>query len=104
MPPAWSSPPEIGLKRTSTNPFSIELFGKTHQGNVPLPDCSSTLGLLGALASAFTAQRGVPFPVTPCCQPAGSAPGASLSKLIVSANAELAAKIETAATQALCIQ
>ena len=26
-------------KRTSTNPFSIAVFGMTHHGNVPLPDC-----------------------------------------------------------------
>src|SRR5436190_22859286 len=99
-PPAWSALPEMGLKRTSTNPFSTTVFGRTHQGKGPLPDCCSTFGLLGALASCCTAHFGVPFPVTPCRQLAGNAPGASVSKLMVSANAAPVAKIVAAAMQA----
>src|SRR6185437_4381681 len=100
-PPAWSSRPESGLNRTSAKPFSTDVLRSTHQGKVPLPDCSSTFGLLGALASAFTAQRGVPLPVTPCSQPPGSAPGESPSKLIVSANAAPAANMDAAVMHAL---
>src|SRR4051812_48596237 len=81
-------------------PFSTCALLKTHQGNVPLPDCSSTLGLLGAVGSGLTAQRGVPFPVTPCCQAEGNAPLASPSKLIVSAKAAPVAKMVAAAMQA----
>src|SRR5436190_3852534 len=99
-PPAWSALPEMGLKRTSTNPFSTTVFGMTHQGNGPLPDCCSTFGLLGALESARTAHFGFPFPVTPCCHALGSEPGASLSKLMVSANAAVLAKMVAAAMQA----
>src|SRR5919206_58849 len=76
-PPAWSCLPESALKRTSTKPFSSEVFGSTHHGNVPLPDCSSTLGLLGAASSVRTFHCGAPRPVTPCCHPAGSPPGFS---------------------------
>src|ERR1041384_1908196 len=82
MPPAWSSRPSSGLNLTSTKPFSTELARSTHHGKVPLPDCCSTLGALGAEASCRTAQRGFPLPVTPCSQAAGSAPGAPVSKLI----------------------
>src|SRR3954466_11849966 len=67
------------------NPFSTELPRSTHQGNVPVPDCWSTFGALGADASCRTAQRGVPLPVTPCSQAAGSVPGVSVSKLSVCA-------------------
>ena len=35
----------------------------THQGNVPLPVCLRTLGLLGAVASPSTCQRGLPRPM-----------------------------------------
>src|SRR5712692_3788651 len=99
-PPAWSSLPEIALKRTSTKPFSTAAFGSTHQGNVPLPDCWRTFGLLGADESCRTAHFGLPFPVTPCCHALGSAPGLSLSKLMVSANAALVANIVATAMQA----
>src|SRR2546426_6861178 len=98
-PPAWSALPEIDLKRTSTNPFSTTVFGRTHQGKGPLPDCCSTFGLLGADESWRTAHCGLPFPVTPCCHALGSAPGLSLSKLMVSANAALAAKTVATAMQ-----
>jgi hypothetical protein len=43
------------------------------------------LGLLGALASASTNQRGAPPPVLPHTQPAGMAPAGSASKLTISA-------------------
>src|SRR5437660_576532 len=66
-------------------PFSSDTSGLTHQGKVPLPDCLSTLGLLGAEASASTDHLGEPRPVTPERQPAGSAPGASRSNETVSA-------------------
>ena len=36
----------------------------THQGNVPLPDCFQTFGLLGADVSASTFHVGEPLPVT----------------------------------------
>src|SRR5262245_24918728 len=52
-----------------------------HHGNVPAPDCLRTLGALGAVASAATAQRGEPLPVTPAAQPGGSSPGVMESKL-----------------------
>jgi hypothetical protein len=55
----------------------------THHGNVPLPDCLSTFGLLGAVASASTDHFGEPRPVTPARQPAGVAPGMSWSNVIV---------------------
>src|ERR1051325_6909030 len=100
-PPAWSSRPEIALNRTSTKPFSIDVLRSSHRGKVPLPDCSSTFGLLGAPASARTAHFGFPLPVTPCSQPAGSPPGESLSKLMVSANAALAAKMDAAVMHSL---
>src|SRR5438067_11679164 len=90
----------MDLKRTSTKPFSTAVFGSTHQGKGPLPDCCSTFGLLGADGSARTAHFGLPFPVTPCCQALGSAPGLSVSKLMVSANAALVAKMVAAAMQA----
>src|SRR5204863_6108802 len=72
-------------------PFSTDAERSTAHGNVPLPDCCSTLGLLGALASAATDRFVLPRPVTPCSHPVGSAPGAALSKFTVSANAALAA-------------
>src|SRR5437763_1863977 len=50
----------------------------------PTPDCRSTFGALGAPESASTAQRCVPFPVTPAVQPAGNAPGGSLSNPTIS--------------------
>src|SRR2546430_17701917 len=89
----------MDLKRTSTNPFSTTVFGRTHQGKGPLPDCCSTFGLLGADESWRTAHCGLPFPVTPCCHALGSAPGLSLSKLRVSANAAVVAKIVATAIQ-----
>src|SRR5204863_2782054 len=98
-PPAWSSLPEMDLNRTSTKPSAIAVLGSTHHGKAPLPDCCSTFGLLGAPGSGRTAHCGVPLPVTPCCQLAGNAPGASVSKLMVSANAALVAKIVATAMQ-----
>src|SRR5919201_2800125 len=100
MPPARSSLPEIGLKRTSTKPFSTDALRSTHQGNVPLPDCWRTFGLLGAVGSARTSHFGLPLPVTPCSHPAGNAPGGSASKLMVCATAALLANIVAAAMQA----
>src|SRR5262250_3416577 len=52
MPPAWSSLPATGLNLTSTYPSFSETSFFTHHGNVPSPDCLSTFGLLGAVASA----------------------------------------------------
>src|SRR5262245_20710167 len=83
-PPAWSSLPAIGFIRTSTKPFSSVVLGRTQYGNVPLPDCCSTLGLLGAVGSATTAHFGTPLPVTPCCHADGSEPDAASSKVIIS--------------------
>src|SRR5262249_28447943 len=79
-----SSLPEIGLNLTSTNPFSIEVSLLTHHGNVPLPDCLSTFGGLGAVSSFSTVHLGEPRPVTPDFQPAAKAPTLSWSKLTVS--------------------
>src|SRR5712691_9721336 len=39
MPPAWSSRPETGRKRTSTQPSDSVMSSLTHQGNAALPDC-----------------------------------------------------------------
>src|SRR5206468_5145039 len=86
-PPAWSSPPEIGLNFTSTKPSVSDVALFTHHGKVPLPLCISTLDLLGAPGSAATAQRGLPRPVTPQVQPDGIEPTASLSKLTDCASA-----------------
>src|SRR5215467_3500298 len=85
MPPAWSSLPATGLNLTSTYPSFSETSFFTHQGNVPLPDCLSTFGLLGAVASGSIAHFGEPLPVTPVRHPDGAAPVGSLSKEIVSA-------------------
>src|SRR5437867_4007737 len=57
----------------------------THQGKVPVPDCFSTFGALGAVESASMVHLGVPRPVTPAIQPLGREPAASWSKVIVSA-------------------
>src|SRR5207247_2096933 len=86
-PPAWSSPPEIGLNFTSTKPSASDVPLLTHHGKVPVPDCISTFDLLGAVGSAATAQRGLPRPVTPQVHPAGTALTVSLSKLTVCARA-----------------
>src|SRR2546421_8667655 len=90
MPPAWSSFPFSDLNLTSTKPSAMEVFSFTHQGNVPDPLCRRTFGALGAERSASTAQRGLPLPVTPHFQPAGTAPGLSWSKLSVWADAAVA--------------
>src|SRR5439155_25729426 len=84
-PPACASRPVSGLNFTSTSPSARDASDLTHQGKVPLPDCLSTLGLLGADMSASTDHLGEPRPVTPARQPAGSAPGVSRSNETVSA-------------------
>src|SRR5262245_822352 len=86
MPPAWSSLPATGLNFTSTYPSFSETSFFTHHGNVPLPDCLSTFGLLGAVASVSTVHFGVPLPVLPANQPAGSSPAFVSSKFTVSAS------------------
>src|SRR5437763_10407286 len=88
------------LRRNSTQPFPSAASGSTHHAKAPLPDRSSTCGLLGAEGSALTAQRGLPLPVTPWRQALGNEPGASVSKLMVSAKAALVANIVAAAIQA----
>src|SRR5882672_5245917 len=60
-----------------------------HQGKVPLPYCISTLGLLGALSSSLTSQRGAPRPVTPQVHPDGATPTGSPSKFVVCAGTAL---------------
>src|ERR1700730_5422900 len=56
-------------------------------GNVPMPDCLSTFGLLGAELSCSTLHFALPLPVTALFQPDGGAPALASSKLIVSATA-----------------
>src|SRR5438105_10077960 len=85
IPPAWSSLPATGLNFVSTKPSLIDTSFFTQYGYVPSPDCLSTFGLLGALASASTVHFGVPVPVTPAVQPFGTSPALSASKLTFSA-------------------
>lgn len=75
------------MNLTSTKPpaRAVPLF--THHGKVPLPACISTLGLLGALGSAATTQRGLPPPIAPQVHPTGTEPTAPLSKLTACARA-----------------
>src|SRR5678816_1128200 len=77
----------MGLNFTSTAPSPTETSFITHHGKVPEPDCLSTFGALGAVASASTIHFDEPFPVTPATHPAGRLPGASSSKLTVLAMA-----------------
>jgi hypothetical protein len=86
----------MGLNCTSTKPSVIEAFFFTHQGKVPLPDCLSTFGGLGADAPAAIAHFGEPLPVTPHVQSAGGAPGLIWSN--VSAPARAAIGVMKAAT------
>src|SRR5690349_3735867 len=87
----------MGLNLTSTKPSVTETLFLTHQGNVPCPDCFSTLGLLGAVGSASTAHFGAPRPVTPATQSAGRPPGFVLSKVSVSAIAMVAVRSDKTA-------
>src|SRR5260221_358035 len=61
------------------------------------PTRAGNWGGLGAALSASPARRGLPLPVAPHCQPAGTVPGWSLSKVSVWANATLAPKTLNAA-------
>src|SRR5438105_4261460 len=56
-------------------------------GNVAVPDCLSTFGLLGAESSFSTLHFAEPLPVWVAVQPGGGAPGLRSSKLMVSARA-----------------
>src|SRR5215471_3619808 len=80
----------MDLNLTSANPSAIETPFFTHHGKVPRPICLRTFGLLGAVVSGSTCQRGFPLPVTPHVQPGGSAPTAALSKSSVSVYAFIA--------------
>src|SRR5437899_1546845 len=71
------------LNFTSTKPSAKETSFLTHHGNVPSPDCLSTFGWLGAVASGSTVQFGEPLPVTPPNQPDGICPAAVSSKFSV---------------------
>src|SRR4029077_14392037 len=85
--------PASGLNLTSTKPSAIRADCLTHQGEVPLPDCFKTFGLLGADASASTFPIGEPFPVTPHVQPSGISPGFTSSKFSEAASAAVAANV-----------
>ena len=56
-------------------------------GKVARPDCLSTFGLLGAVASALTVHFDCPWPVVVKFHPSGGIPTGLLSKFKVSAMA-----------------
>src|SRR5215470_13363165 len=93
----------MDLNLTSTNPSVIDALAFIHQGNVPLPDCFRTFGLLGADASALTAHFGEPCPVTPQVQSAGGVPSWALSNVSISANAAVAIATIAGVSRAILI-
>src|SRR5712691_9287419 len=76
IPAAWSSRPEIGLKRTATlrSPYTVEPSAMA--GNSARPIWQRAFGLLGASASPRTTHS----PAN-TCDPPGGLPVASWSKL-----------------------
>src|SRR5206468_10097297 len=83
----------MGLNFTSTKPSLTFVSFLRQTGYVASPDCFSTFGLLGAVASFSIVHFASPLPVLVAVHPAGGSPIFASSKLTVSASADPATSV-----------